>query len=166
MEELATDILIIGSGLAGMVSALEAERAGLEVLMVGKFSIGMGTNTSLSNGFLRAANSHFSKAAENIAQLSVPVRLDPGFSLQKTTNFGRMIEKWGVVPLSYLSVLAADEHYSYGYIGAEDFTSAFKFIYMILTTFGATRKSTVVLLPNNNNSAVRSCVGPHRKVIP
>ena len=61
MEELATDILIIGSGLAGMVSALEAERAGLEVLLVGKFSIGMGTNTSLSNGFLRAANSHFSE---------------------------------------------------------------------------------------------------------
>jgi len=61
VEELATDILVIGSGLAGMVSALEAERAGLEILLVGKFSIGMGTNTSLSNGFLRAANSHFSK---------------------------------------------------------------------------------------------------------
>jgi len=61
MEELSTDILIIGSGLAGMVSALEAERAGLEVLLVGKFTIGMGTNTSLANGFFMAANSHFSK---------------------------------------------------------------------------------------------------------
>ena len=61
MEELTTDILIIGSGLAGMVSAMEAESAGLEVLLVGKFTIGMGTNTSMANGFFTAANSRFSK---------------------------------------------------------------------------------------------------------
>jgi succinate dehydrogenase/fumarate reductase flavoprotein subunit len=61
MEELSTDILVIGSGLAGMVSALEAERAGLRVVMVGKFSIGMGTNTSMANGAFTAANSLFSK---------------------------------------------------------------------------------------------------------
>jgi succinate dehydrogenase/fumarate reductase flavoprotein subunit len=61
MEEISTDILIIGSGLAGMVSALESERSGLQVLIVGKFSIGMGTNTSLANGAFTAANSRFSK---------------------------------------------------------------------------------------------------------
>jgi succinate dehydrogenase/fumarate reductase flavoprotein subunit len=61
MEEISTDILIIGSGLAGMVSALEAEKADLHVLIVGKFSIGMGTNTSLANGAFTAANSRFSK---------------------------------------------------------------------------------------------------------
>ncbi len=61
MEELSTDILIIGSGLAGIVSALEAERSGLKILMVGKFSIGMGTNTSMANGAFTAANSRFSK---------------------------------------------------------------------------------------------------------
>ena len=61
MEELTTDILIIGSGLAGMVSALEADNAGIQVLMVGKFTIGMGTNTSMANGFFTAANSRFSK---------------------------------------------------------------------------------------------------------
>ena len=32
-----------------------------------------------------------------------------------------MIEQWGVVPLTYLSTLA-DDRYSYGYIGSEDFT--------------------------------------------
>ena len=67
-------------------------------------------------------SSHISAASENVAQASIPVRMDPGFSLQKTTNIGRMIEKWGVVPLSYLSVFAANERYSYGYIGTEDFT--------------------------------------------
>jgi succinate dehydrogenase/fumarate reductase flavoprotein subunit len=60
MEELSTDILVIGSGLAGMVSAIEAEESGLRVLILGKFAIGMGTNTSLSNGAFTAANSKFS----------------------------------------------------------------------------------------------------------
>jgi len=73
-------------------------------------------------GVTQPPSSHYSNASENLAQVSIPVRLDPGFSLQKTTNFGRMIEKWGVVPLSYLSMLVADERYSYGYIGSEDFT--------------------------------------------
>jgi succinate dehydrogenase/fumarate reductase flavoprotein subunit len=50
METFFTDVLVIGSGLAGMVSALEAERLGLKVLLAGKFAIGMGTNTSLANG--------------------------------------------------------------------------------------------------------------------
>ncbi len=61
MEELTTDILVIGSGLAGLLSALEAERSGLRVLLVGKFAIGLGTNTSLANGAFTASNSRFSK---------------------------------------------------------------------------------------------------------
>src|SRR3972149_5723057 len=61
MEELSTDILVIGSGLAGLLSALEAERSGLRVLLVGKFAIGMGTNTSLANGAFTAATSRFSR---------------------------------------------------------------------------------------------------------
>jgi transcriptional regulator with XRE-family HTH domain len=65
--------------------------------------------------------SHLVHASGSAAEAKVPVRLDPGFSLSKTTNMGRMIEKWGVVPLTYLSTLA-DDRYSYGYIGTEDFT--------------------------------------------
>ena len=61
METLFADVLVIGSGLAGILSALEAERAGLRVLIVGKFAIGMGTNTSLANGVFTASNAHFSK---------------------------------------------------------------------------------------------------------
>jgi len=61
MEELSTDVLVIGSGLAGIVSALEVEKYGLKVLVVGKFTIGMGTNTSMANGAFTAANSRFSK---------------------------------------------------------------------------------------------------------
>ena len=61
MEQITTDILVIGSGLAGLLSALEAERSGLRVLLVGKFAIGLGTNTSLANGAFTASNSLFSK---------------------------------------------------------------------------------------------------------
>jgi succinate dehydrogenase/fumarate reductase flavoprotein subunit len=61
MEHFFTDILIIGSGLAGFLSALEAEKSGLKVLMVGKFAMGMGTNTSMAGGAFTAANSRFSK---------------------------------------------------------------------------------------------------------
>lgn len=61
MEIISTDIVVIGGGLAGMVSALEAERQGLKVLLVGKFAIGMGTNSSLANGVFASANSRFSK---------------------------------------------------------------------------------------------------------
>jgi len=61
MEEISTDILVIGSGLAGIVSALEAEKFGLNVSIVGKFAIGMGTNTSMANGAFTTANSRYSK---------------------------------------------------------------------------------------------------------
>lgn len=80
MEEIQTDILIIGSGLAGMLAALEAERSNLQVLMVSKFALGLGTNTSLSNGAFTAVNSRFSKedhfkatieAGKNLNRLSM-----------------------------------------------------------------------------------------------
>ena len=61
MEEILTDILVIGSGLAGAVAALEAEMYGLQVVLVGKFSIGMGTNTSMADGNFTASNSRVSK---------------------------------------------------------------------------------------------------------
>ncbi len=61
MEELFSDLLVIGSGLAGIVSALEAEAMGIKTLLIGKFSIGFGTNTSLANGAFTAENTQFSK---------------------------------------------------------------------------------------------------------
>jgi len=87
MEELSTDILVIGSGLAGLLSALEAERAGLRVLLVGKFAIGMGTNTSLANGAFTAASSGFSK--ENHLRAT----LESGRGLNQVKLVKALIEK-------------------------------------------------------------------------
>ena len=54
-------------------------------------------------------------------EVQLPVRLDPAFDLRRTTNIGRMIEKWGLVPIAFLQNLA-DAGYTYGYIGSEDYT--------------------------------------------
>lgn len=65
--------------------------------------------------------SHLSEALSNVTQIRMPTRIDPGFSLQKTTDLKRAIEQWGTVPMAYLN-LFADDRYTYGYIGTEDFT--------------------------------------------
>lgn len=65
--------------------------------------------------------SHISEVLDNMANVNVPVRMDPGFDFRKTANLGRMIERWGLVPISYLSQFS-NSKYSYGYIGSEDFT--------------------------------------------
>jgi transcriptional regulator with XRE-family HTH domain len=78
-----------------------------------------GIHTDLSAA--RPHRSNLFRAFNHVTEIRMPVRMDPGFALHKTTNFGRMIEQWGIVPLTYLSTLA-DKRYSYGYIGAKDFT--------------------------------------------
>jgi hypothetical protein len=65
--------------------------------------------------------SHFSSAIANVSAVQVPVRMDPSFDPRRTSNFGRMVEQWGVVPLAYLEQFATCQ-YTYGYIGSEDLT--------------------------------------------
>src|SRR5216684_378708 len=43
----------------------------------------------------RPNRSHFSQVLGSTTEARVPVRLDPGFSLSRTTNIARMIEQWG-----------------------------------------------------------------------
>jgi transcriptional regulator with XRE-family HTH domain len=65
--------------------------------------------------------SHLSGSTYNMTMANVPVRMDPGFDLRHTTNLGRMIERWGIVPLTYLARFSTTK-FTYGYIGTEDFT--------------------------------------------
>lgn len=52
--------------------------------------------------------------------MRMPVRLDPSFNIKKTSNLGRMIETWGIVPLAFLQHLA-ERQFTYGFVGTEDF---------------------------------------------
>lgn len=50
MRQIETDIVIIGSGAAGMMAALEAHDRGVKVLLLGKGQVGKGTCTSMIGG--------------------------------------------------------------------------------------------------------------------
>ena len=72
-------------------------------------------------GHVRPQKSHLTEAFGNVKQVRVPTALDPAFSLEKTTDVKRAIEQWGTVPMAYLA-LFADDQFTYGHIGSEDFT--------------------------------------------
>lgn len=65
--------------------------------------------------------SHFSETLATVSSIQVPVRMDPSFDHRYTSNIGRLVEQWGVVPLAYLAQFANCQ-YTYGYVGSEDLT--------------------------------------------
>jgi len=56
----------------------------------------------------------------------LPLSLDPGVDLRRTTYLSRMIQRWGKLPLMFLDALDLKEH-RYAFIGTED-----SFMYPIL----------------------------------
>ena len=54
-KNLQTDVLIIGSGAAGIRAAIEARRHGVNVLIVSKSPVGMANSTAISLGGLRGS---------------------------------------------------------------------------------------------------------------
>ncbi|KKM11122.1 hypothetical protein SY88_10345 [Clostridiales bacterium PH28_bin88] len=50
MKNWQTDVLVIGSGLAGIRAAIEARRAGATVLLLSQSPIGKANNTAISKG--------------------------------------------------------------------------------------------------------------------
>jgi len=72
-------------------------------------------------GVVEPRKTHLMRATINGTEIQVPVRMDPGFDVRRTTNIGRMVERWGAVPFIYLQHLSSTA-YTYGYIGTEDFT--------------------------------------------
>jgi transcriptional regulator with XRE-family HTH domain len=54
-------------------------------------------------------------------RVRTPVDFDPGFHIKKTTNIGRMVQRWAELPPSFIEGLS-DGSFTYGYVGTEDFT--------------------------------------------
>ena len=77
--------------------------------------------TAVDMAVSQPRKSHLTTLGKSQLSVNVPVRIDPGFDPRRTTNIGRMIEKWGLVPLSFLQQHCNHE-FTYGYIGSEDFT--------------------------------------------
>ena len=55
IQEMKTDVLIVGSGGAGMMAAIEARKNGLDVIMIDKVVLATNNNTRYSGGGLKAA---------------------------------------------------------------------------------------------------------------
>jgi transcriptional regulator with XRE-family HTH domain len=79
-------------------------------------------NIAADLGSVSPPKSHLSDALASLSSVQVPLRMDPAFDERRTTNFGRMVEEWGLVPLAYLAQFANPRGFTYGYIGTEDFT--------------------------------------------
>ena len=54
------DVIVIGAGLAGMVAAYAAQAEGAQVILIDRGSIGLGTNSALSNGIFAGPTSSYS----------------------------------------------------------------------------------------------------------
>ncbi|MGA9393357.1 MAG: hypothetical protein WBV69_23210 [Candidatus Sulfotelmatobacter sp.] len=78
-------------------------------------------NMAADLSIIAPPRSHVSEALSGLSSVQMPIRMDPGFDEHRTTNLGRMVEQWGLVPLSYLAQFARSE-FTYGYIGIQDFT--------------------------------------------
>jgi transcriptional regulator with XRE-family HTH domain len=78
-------------------------------------------NVSADLDLVLPPRSHVSEALANLSAVHMPVRIDPSFDPRRTVNFGRMVEKWGLVPLAYLAQFESCQ-FTYGYIGSEDLT--------------------------------------------
>jgi len=61
----------------------------------------------------------FSTAERGVIQ--VPLSLDPGLDMKRTTFLSRMIQKWGTLPLILLNGLDLQNH-RYAFIGTEDWS--------------------------------------------
>jgi transcriptional regulator with XRE-family HTH domain len=67
------------------------------------------------------ANSHRCNVLDGITAVEMPLWLEAAFDPRCTANLGRLIEKWGLVPLAYLRQFVSDR-YIYAYVGSEDLT--------------------------------------------
>lgn len=59
--------------------------------------------------------------SDDYGDVRIPLSLDPGIDLKKTTYLSRMIQRWGKLPLLLLNGLDLKNH-RYGYIGSQDWS--------------------------------------------
>jgi len=55
IQEIKTDVLVVGSGAAGLMAAIEARKYGLEVMIIDKVVLATNNNSRYSGGGLKAA---------------------------------------------------------------------------------------------------------------
>jgi len=84
------------------------------------YGVDWDTIASLRHG-LQIPKTYPFNASAGALNVMIPTSIDPGFDVRRTTNVVRMIQKWGVVPATFLSQLLESGH-TYAFVGIEDFT--------------------------------------------
>lgn len=79
------------------------------------------SSTAADFAICRPGKTHRVEIAEAQGTVELPIRVDPGFDLLRTSDLGRMIQKWGPIPMLYLQEIAKKK-FIYAYIGTEDLT--------------------------------------------
>ena len=70
--------------------------------------------------FAEAPSTHLLNFPTNVhGEAFLPLSLDPGVDLRRTTYLSRMIQRWGKLPLMFLDALDLKDH-RYAFIGTED----------------------------------------------
>jgi aspartate oxidase len=93
LQESRPDVLIIGAGLSGMMAAWAGVQEGARVLLLDRSSLGMGTNSALSNAVLAAPSASY----------------PPERYIQDTLEIGRRINRKSWVTLVAREALGAIE---------------------------------------------------------
>jgi succinate dehydrogenase/fumarate reductase flavoprotein subunit len=99
MNQLSTDVLIIGSGGAGLRAAIEARKRGVDVLLISRDRLGLGCCTAMAMGSFRVSwedkeiEEHFHETLEagrhlNNAKLVKILASEAGSALRELENFG------------------------------------------------------------------------------
>ena len=60
-------------------------------------------------------------AADGRSEVQVPLTLDPGLDVRKTTYLSRLIQRWGRLPLALLANLELKNHL-YAFVGTDDWS--------------------------------------------
>lgn len=70
--------------------------------------------------FAEVPSTHLMKfSAGTQGDVLLPISLDPGIDLRRTSYLSRMIQRWGKLPVILMNALELVDH-RYGYIGTED----------------------------------------------
>ncbi|MDF2949510.1 MAG: flavocytochrome c, partial [Sedimentibacter sp.] len=108
VEDITTDIVIIGSGGAGLTAAIEATNAGAEVIVVEKNGF-MGGNTNYATGGMNAAGTKYQEVdgIKDSAELYYSDTMKGGKNLNNPELLKVMTEK-SAETLYWLETLGAD----------------------------------------------------------
>jgi transcriptional regulator with XRE-family HTH domain len=76
-----------------------------------------GNDVEVSGAYIK--RSHRFTLLNSVPNAEMPTNVDPGFNIRVTSDVGRLIMRWGIVPIRLLERFKSRK-YTYGYIGMDD----------------------------------------------